>query len=829
MYVTNPNFYCLASISRPDIPPPSIPRTINGANGAHSSNARNHAQNESTTYGFVTGQNRLFQSYKTASPETQHEVIELVSSDVEDLQQEYERIASYKVPDNIPDNKNSLQGYRGFARLADTGSTTKHTIIDDGDSGEFDEDYDPEHEEIESECSESDEEDKEKYLKEAIIDVKHLNSECQRDFFPVRCVKGFFKILLFLPQYLLSLLPHGGSIIRAAISGLLLIAFAYIMVPYWPQLYLNTGLKHGAPAVSDGAYEISDLVQRLAQVEFELSLRAKQSAAPLGASEAILNIESQIKNILDSISSLRDSSNAASSWAAGLEEKVADTSESLMSERKDRITAIQNLANSVPIEKINESIEQASKQIGSLESRVKDLEEAKLVEQSVVEILDKYLPSRLVVQFDTETGSITAVPEFWKYMSAQLSQVIPENEQQSQSKEGFMLQNQKFIEEYMKEYLNNVQPKKLENLAVVSKDVFKEMMRVQLESLRKETMKQLDTLDKRIHNDMNAFVHQSQLAEALPETVIFENGTATATEAALSYLVKQSLQRYISHTISKPDFADPATGAKVIPQLTSGSYDWRDGLAFRDRVSHKLLGSLGFGRMKVNRPVTAFSSDMKLGACWPFNGAKGQIGIDLGRKVSLSDVGVVHVRADQSPNPKSAPRVLSVYAYVGDAELRSKIRKLVGEQDEKKLSKIDVQIGTESESEVETATEPGLELGLESARLQSKPQSDPEKTDLELESQIHADPSLTQSYAKIMTLEYDVFNGDEFQVFPIPEYIKRLGLATSRVVFKFESNWGHVDFTCIYRLRLFGELYEERVRQVDVEAEVDLDVVDESS
>lgn len=775
---------------------------------------------------FVPGQNRLFQPRRPTlndrSRGTPANCLVSGDDDFEDLEHEYQRIVDVekkpaKLLSTMTDfalrhNEQQLTQEDSIAaRLPKSiprqSSFIKHTITDDiynDNDNDSDEDYDPVNDNDYNE-SDSDEEDNELYKKEILADKRNLQNQQypeqppKRNFF-IHWITRFF----FLISQLIFGTGSRGILTRATLLGVLLSASVYFLNLHGSKV--SWGLVPATEWSSNIGYDLGDMSKRLKTMEREIQSLSLQSNIVQTSSESISRIETQIKELFSSVASLSNVNEVTSGKVqnfevslASVEKQLADTSQDFLSilksgsQNQDAQTSDQGVAPIDPalFMKVSDSIEKAGQQIELLHDRVRRLEQTEVIEKAVVDVLDQYLPARLVVQFDPQTGSITAVPEFWKYLSTQLLERnigSASNEalsDQTSFKE-YMTQNQKAIEDYLKSYLdNNYEPdKESENSALVSKEVFKEMLRRELEALRDETLKELEKFDQRVHHDVKNMIGSVHLTSGsdssssenilLPSELadLAQNETAQAT---LNLLVKKSIQRYISHTISKPDFADPASGAKIIPHLTSHSYDWKNGLGFSDRQLHKLLGVLGFGRMKVNRPLTAFNNDVKLGSCWPFNGPKGRIGVSLGKMASLTDVGIVHVRADQSPNPTSAPRIVSIYIQVEDPELRETIIKLVLENTED----TDINIGDHD---------------------------DDDKNDQLQQHQKQGFLKLPEDYVKIMTIEYDLFHGEEFQVFPVPSYIKRLKLVTSKAVFSIENNWGHEEFTCIYRFRLFGEI-----------------------
>lgn len=380
-------------------------------------------------------------------------------------------------------------------------------------------------------------------------------------------------------------------------------------------------------------------------------------------------------------------------------------------------------------------------EIDTLKSRVDNLE-LFAKEHGIFNLLNELLPENVPVYFDSKSGNLTSIVELWQLIGAEL-----------QANQG-----SKKISETIQDYLKNTvkgfgygkQVDQKQTPVYVSKSVFfKQVLEKELESLKFDLKKEFASMNNAIATEL------PDLSSNSAET----NKTLVLVDA----LIKNAIQRYVKHTISKPDFADLGSGAKIIPGLTSSSYDWKHGLPELERKLHEFLGRFGFGRMKVNGPQIAFTgsrgNSLSLGGCWPINGQSGQVGIDLGKTIKPNDIGVLHIKAEQSPNPKTAPRHISLYVEIKEEEARKELRAALQQQE---------QLSTKD-------TQP-------------------------------SNFNLPESFVKISTVEYDLFK-DEFQVFKI--MTPNVEVHTSRVVFTIDDNWGDENLTCVYRLRLFGEHVNE--------------------
>lgn len=66
-------------------------------------------------------------------------------------------------------------------------------------------------------------------------------------------------------------------------------------------------------------------------------------------------------------------------------------------------------------------------------------------------------------------------------------------------------------------------------------------------------------------------------------------------------------------------------------------------------------------------------------------------------------------------------------------------------------------------------------------------------------------PRQTQ-FLRLASVTYDVNNPSHIQTFSIPKEIQDLGIDIGVVVFEIEDNWGDDQYTCLYRVRVHGEM-----------------------
>jgi len=68
--------------------------------------------------------------------------------------------------------------------------------------------------------------------------------------------------------------------------------------------------------------------------------------------------------------------------------------------------------------------------------------------------------------------------------------------------------------------------------------------------------------------------------------------------------------------------------------------------------------------------------------------------------------------------------------------------------------------------------------------------------------------SLPYGWIRIATFTYDQESSQNVQSFPVQLDMKALGASTNKIIVRSKNNWGgeQVGYTCLYRVRLHGEI-----------------------
>ncbi|KAJ7126907.1 hypothetical protein C8R44DRAFT_779863 [Mycena epipterygia] len=233
--------------------------------------------------------------------------------------------------------------------------------------------------------------------------------------------------------------------------------------------------------------------------------------------------------------------------------------------------------------------------------------------------------------------------------------------------------------------------------------------------------------------------------------------------AVIADFVHKAVSMYGKDNIARQDFAMYSSGGVVIPSLTSPSYEVRP-----STLPGKLVGYVtGNGFLFGRPPVTALHHDIHDGNCWSFHGSQGQLGVALATLVYIEDITIDHVAAENSINMRtSAPREMEVWAMVEGDDNLAKLNAWRADKAQRR--------------------ENGESVEDEPVRPKTLPKS--------------------LEYIRIATFRYDVYSPNNIQTFPVDQEIKDLGIDFGIVVLMVKSNWGMEPYTCLYRMRVHGQM-----------------------
>ncbi|THV07331.1 hypothetical protein K435DRAFT_772677 [Dendrothele bispora CBS 962.96] len=228
-------------------------------------------------------------------------------------------------------------------------------------------------------------------------------------------------------------------------------------------------------------------------------------------------------------------------------------------------------------------------------------------------------------------------------------------------------------------------------------------------------------------------------------------------------LVDTAVSLYGKDMLAQPDFAQYSGGARVVPSLTSSTFEIRP-----PNLRSQLVGMLTGGGYQIGRPpITALHHDLHNGNCWPMTGTQGSLGVALATPAYIESISIDHVPNEASFDMRSAPRHMEVWAMV---EGRDNVAKFKQWMQEKEARREEIQ-----------------QNGEEVPPEEEYPRD------------------LPKNYMRIASFTYNIHNPQYVQNFPVLPEVKELGIDFGIVVLRIMNNWGRDEFTCLYRFRVHGK------------------------
>lgn len=453
------------------------------------------------------------------------------------------------------------------------------------------------------------------------------------------------------------------------------------------------------------------------------------------------------------------------------------------------------------LRRLQTGVESVGKDIASLGVKVAQVSQdvqagidAERIAKIALDAIEPRLPSKLAVQM-SPSGALEIDPAFWKHLRdafadkkdvASLVEDTVSRRSGSSSEpstivkppswEEFLTTNEAALRSWISSDINS----RTGSDAIVSKKTFLDILHREIKNLKVDFETKLNENVQKIGEELlNKVAKQEQMktgglaslnpfhrsTASAPHTVTIKSSDGQNISELIGNLVDSALVRYSKDILARPDYALYSSGGRVIPSLTSPTYEVRP-----QGVAPKLIGWItGAGSTPGRPPVWALHPDTSVGSCWPFAGNQGQLGILLSRRVVPSDITLEHASVDVAldGDVSSAPKDFEVWGVVEGQEDITRLAQYRAEQSESRRRAFEAGEPFD-ETEVSTSLPP------------------------------------TPHHLLLAAGSYDIIASSPIQTFPVTSSARQLGIPVGVVVVKILSNHGDSHYTCLYRIRVSG-------------------------
>lgn len=489
-------------------------------------------------------------------------------------------------------------------------------------------------------------------------------------------------------------------------------------------------------------------------------------------SSQIGGLQDEGKRVAQAMQSSSRSQEDVSKAVKGIKGEIESLVDRVKVISQDRVVDVREMG------KLRDGIAAVSKDVVAIGKQVARVSEEGVdrarVAKVALDAIEARLPSRIAVRLD-DAGQLVVDPAFWKYLrgafveKADLAKLVDVEFKRSGKRapsssyssapswDAFLAENEASLRAWVESDVSS----RLSSDAIVSRKTFLDVLHREIKKLKADFEVKSNENVEAIGQELLAKVALQDRMRAAPPPSSSSPVDAFNITALIDSVVDSALLRYSKDVLARPDYALYTAGARVIPSITSRTYEARP-----VGLTPQLLGWVtGRGATPGRPPVTALHPDISLGSCWPFAGSQGQLGILLNRRVVPTDVTIEHASVDVAllGDVSSAPKDFEVWGVVE------------GREDIERLQ------------------------AYRSERAESRKASgdDDEPT---------SSMAPTPNHILLVAGSYDTSSPSHVQTFPVTTSARQLAIPVGVVVVKILSNHGDSHYTCLYRVRVSGSM-----------------------
>ncbi|KAH6723024.1 hypothetical protein BKA61DRAFT_663760 [Leptodontidium sp. MPI-SDFR-AT-0119] len=431
------------------------------------------------------------------------------------------------------------------------------------------------------------------------------------------------------------------------------------------------------------------------------------------------------------------------------------------------------MLNPTDVQSINRRLNDLEYKVSHLSSRLSDLDPRAL------KTIQDMLPESLVVKKD-KYGNIVIPDNFWQALRDKIREEdifshgpvdsgkvssggikdLKDLEKQTQKLwDKYIKSNKAQLGELNDQDIVRKFPHLLEQNHIIPKTEILQLIRQSWEENRLEVRSEMADMKKKLDHATQRITKLQHDFKDESKAIAYEVIEKFIPSGQLDALAAANLKSNLNYGLTRVNYLSKGTGAIVDAHYTSPQYVFpsMDVWIFK-RTMRWLIGN---SIPVPNSPDTALMKWDEHGDCWcsPSQDADGfgpSLAVIMGSSIYPDQVVIEHIAPTASLEPGAAPREMELLAHIPDPELYHAVAKMSNN------------IFTDD------AVEP-----------------------------LRAD-----GFVRIATWTYDLETPENVQGFPVQLNMKALGAHTNKVIVRSKNNWGDgsVDYTCLYRVRVHGEV-----------------------
>jgi len=401
-----------------------------------------------------------------------------------------------------------------------------------------------------------------------------------------------------------------------------------------------------------------------------------------------------------------------------------------------------------------------------MEDQVRTLYKSDELRSASIRRLEAELPTAFVVRKNNETGELEIPDQFWQALLARIEQL--DNNRTANATEPtlwdhYLERNRAIIEamflEMVGEKVKPVIKELLAELSVVTYDDFVDTVNLQAQhfDIELDDMKYLlQTTYKFSKKEVDHIA--SEIADRTVTSRLNTLGWQQLEQIAYANLLHNA-----QLAIKTVNYFSARLGARVDPHLTSPTQT--RGLNWVKKVYSSLVWL-----PSPHPPIAALEPWDEASDCWcaastPGDEGKAQLAVMMPYPIFPEQVTVEHIPVEGTLDIHSAPKNMELWVEIKDKAKREEYDAI-------------------------------QELGGSCS-----PQS-----------------TLGPDYVCLGRWQYNIHAPNHIQTFGLDIKLKHIGLAVQKAVVRVDSNWGR-EWTCIYRVRMHGELEQPLFERITEQVE----------